>query len=43
LNKRGVKVKGLPDGSGYNYDGPLPPNYVQIENECRLEAFSDKK
>ncbi|MFF7389971.1 hypothetical protein ACFZAE_16215 [Streptomyces scabiei] len=43
LNKRGVKVEGLPDGSGYNYDGSPPPNYVQIENECKLEAFSDKK
>ncbi|MER7569502.1 hypothetical protein ABTZ93_42525 [Streptomyces sp. NPDC097941] len=43
MDKRGVKTNALPDGSGYNYVGNLPPNYNRIEKECEVEAFGGKK
>ncbi|MCX4993616.1 hypothetical protein [Streptomyces sp. NBC_00568] len=42
MNKQGVKVSVLPDGSGYNYVGSLPPDYVRVEDDCLKKAFSQK-
>ncbi|WP_128382456.1 hypothetical protein [Streptomyces cavernae] len=43
-NRRGLKVNPLPDGGGWNYKpGAIPPkNEGQIDQECMIEAFSDK-
>ncbi|MFE3560351.1 hypothetical protein ACFXKW_36695 [Streptomyces sp. NPDC059193] len=44
MHRRDYKVIPLPDQDGYNVpDGPIPPNSLQIENECRMEAFGAKK
>ncbi|MGW7413714.1 hypothetical protein [Streptomyces sp. NPDC054863] len=45
INSKGVPVKALADGSGWNYTGTpkMPPaKYHKIENDCKLEAFRDK-
>ncbi|MFF3248736.1 hypothetical protein ACFYWY_34515 [Streptomyces sp. NPDC002870] len=43
MDKRGVKTNAIADGSGWNYVGTQPPNAYEIEEECKVEAFSDKK
>ncbi|WP_259471722.1 hypothetical protein [Streptomyces shenzhenensis] len=42
LNREGLKVDGLPDGSGWNYRGESSLSAAEqgrIENKCRMEAF----
>ncbi|WP_328783600.1 hypothetical protein OHT68_36030 [Streptomyces canus] len=44
MNSKGLKVVGLPDNAGWNYDSNnQPANSDEIESSCRLEAFSAKK
>ncbi|MCL7430319.1 hypothetical protein [Streptomyces sp. YS415] len=42
MNERGLKVKGMPDGSGWNYVGEPPPDHEKIQADCELEAFGDE-
>ena len=44
MEARGVKVTGLPDGSGWNFrDGYEPTDETpQIEQECQMKAFGDQ-
>jgi hypothetical protein len=44
MEARGVKVTGLPDGSGYNYrDGFQPDDKTpDIEQDCMMKAFGDQ-
>ncbi|MFJ5303616.1 hypothetical protein [Streptomyces sp. NPDC088350] len=42
LNAGGLKVKGLPDGSGWNYDGPLTlsdSEQADLDRHCTLKAY----
>lgn len=42
LNAGGLKVKGLPDGSGWNYDGPLTlseSEQADLDRRCTLKAY----
>ncbi len=41
MEARGVKVTGLPDGSGYNYrDGFQPTEETyKVEKDCMMKAF----
>ncbi|MFK0216697.1 hypothetical protein ACIQWN_00740 [Streptomyces vinaceus] len=44
MHRRNYKVVPLPDEAGYDLpEGPLPPDSLQIENECKLEAFGAGK
>ncbi|WP_435599951.1 hypothetical protein [Streptomyces sp. C10-9-1] len=44
MHRRNYKVIPLPDEEGYDVpDGPIPPDAIQIENECRTEAFGAGK
>ena len=45
LNDRGLKVDGLPDGSGWNYRGESnlsSAEMLRLEQECKMEAFGGK-
>lgn len=42
LNAGGLKVKGLPDGSGWNYDGPVTlseSEQTDLDRRCTLKAY----
>ncbi|WP_043671645.1 hypothetical protein [Streptomyces xylophagus] len=42
LNAGGLKVKGLPDGSGWNYDGPVTlseSEQADLDRRCTLKAY----
>jgi hypothetical protein len=45
MNDRGVKVDGLPDGSGWNYRGESTlssAEVTRIDRQCQVEAFGGK-